>query len=137
MPGFLQFKSSKLCSIQFRLIRFSLRDFSKHDFLSLTWKYLMSTGVWWDGSKSHRRSSLCRLKSGISRIFELSAWNLNNSDCGASKIVQNYTKFEPIFWELNFVNLLLPVWKLWQFNGYGIVPEFSVLISHESWTFKK
>ena len=39
-----------------------------------------------------------RLNTGIIRIFELIAWNLNlgNSDCRASKIIKNDTKLEPI-----------------------------------------
>ena len=48
-----------------------------------------------------------RLNSRTFRIFELSAWNfnLNNSDCRASKINSDDTKPEPISWELNLQNL--------------------------------
>ena len=50
-----------------------------------------------------------RLNSGIFETFELSAWNiyLNSSDCRASKIIKNDTKFEPISWELSSENSLL------------------------------
>ena len=51
---------------------------------------------------------MCRLNSGIYRIFELSVRNLNlkSLDCRASKIISNDTKLEEIPWELDVENPL-------------------------------
>ena len=59
---------------------------------------------------------ICRLNSGIFRLFEPSECNLNlkNLDCRAWKIIGNDTKAEPIPWELNIeiprLNFCVGVW---------------------------
>ena len=57
---------------------------------------------------STKRTTINRLNSGIFRIFEpsLGNFNLNGSDCRASKIIWNDTKLEAIPWEFNVENPL-------------------------------
>ena len=50
-----------------------------------------------------------KLKSGNWRIFEPRNLNLKSSDGGASKIMSNDAKLEPISLELNIENLLLSI----------------------------
>ena len=89
------------------------------------------------------RCSISRLNSGIFGIFKLSACNLNlnSSDCGASKIIYNDTKLEPIPWEQTRENSLLNfcvgiLWK--EKNAYAkklfrfLIPEFSLSIRDAS-----
>ena len=56
-----------------------------------------------------RSRSMRRLNAGIFRNFELSEWsfNLNYSDCRASKMIWNHTKLKPISQEMNIENWFL------------------------------
>ena len=87
-----------------------------------------------------------RLNSGIFGTIKLSAWNinLNSSDCRATKIMKNDTKFDKISWELStdtwikrakklyivwylFVTYMFWGWKLRELTQNEISPQNSYL----------